>query len=71
MIKAIAEVIKEGIQYLTLLQKTRPQRRMKAAIEAAEKYIFVNDRIGEYKNIDKERQEQLLTHYSKRFFHYN
>jgi hypothetical protein len=44
---------------------------MKAAIEAAEKYIFVNDRIGEYKNIDKERQEQLLTHYSKRFFHYN
>ena len=71
LVTVIAEAIKVSIEYLKLLQKTRPQRHMKKAIEAAEKYIMVNDRIGEYRKITKARQEKLLQYYAKRFFRYN
>lgn len=41
------------------------------AIEAAEKYILVNTKSGEFNDITDDRKKKLLGHYSKRFFHYN
>lgn len=70
-ILATLKVIEEGIKYCNALLKTAPIRKMKAAIEAGEKYIQVNQKSGMFKDIDKGTQIKLLRHYSKRFFHYN
>ena len=66
-IGAIAEAIKEFFKW----QSTANIRRMKAAIEAAEKYIMVNEKDGEFKNISNSKQKKYLKHYRKRFFAYN
>ena len=68
---ALAKAFKSGVDYLTLLLKTSRLRRMKAAIEAGEKYIQVNQKSGEFEKISDEEQVKLLRHYAKRFFHYN
>jgi arabinogalactan endo-1,4-beta-galactosidase len=64
---AIAEVsglIKEFISGADI-------RRMSAAIEAAEQYIMVNEKTGQYKDLTEEKKAQYLTHVRKRFFKYN
>lgn len=71
IIIAISSAIAEGSKLWNTWLKSRDKRRMEAAIEAAEKYIFVSQRVGEYKDISDSRQKQLLRHYAKRFFHYN
>jgi hypothetical protein len=67
----ILGVIDKGIEYLNWLAKTSDIRKAKAAIEAAEKYIQVNEKSGEFKNINDNEKNKLLRHYSRRFFHYN
>lgn len=54
-------------QYLTSSDRRKTQK----AIEAAEKYIQVNERSGEFSSITNARRDRLLRHYSKRFWHYN
>ena len=71
MIKVIAQAITAGAKLWNTWLKSRDKRRMESAIEAAQKYIFVNQRVGEYKDISVSRQAQLLRHFSKRFFHYD
>ena len=66
-VTAIAEAIKEFFKF----QSTGNIRRMKAAIEASEKYIQVNENEGEFKKLTKTRKAKLLKHYRKRFFAYN
>ena len=39
--------------------------------EAAEKYIQVNEKSGEFRDISDERKTKLLLHYARRFWHYN
>jgi len=63
-VKAAAEV---WYEYL----KTEDKRKAKAAIEMAEKYIQVNEKSGEFKDITDKRKEELLKHYSKKFYRYN
>jgi len=63
-IKAAAEV---WYEYL----KSADKRKAQAAIEAAEKYIQVNERSGEFASTTPSQQVKLLKHYSKRFFTYN
>ena len=46
-------------------------KRRNLALDAAEKYIQVNEKEGEFKNITEERKQQLLIHYRKRFFAWN
>ena len=41
------------------------------AIEAGEKYIFVDEKSGSFKEIDEDRRRKLKNHYRKRFFHYS
>ena len=65
--QAIAEVAKVVGQWMN----SSGRRRIMAALEAAERYIFVNEKEGEYSDISEEKQKKYLAHFRKRFFHYN
>ena len=67
----IAEAIAEGFKLLKKVLDTREVRHMRAAIEAGEKYIQVNEKIGQYEDLDDDKQVKYLKHFSKRFFKYN
>ena len=45
--------------------------RAKASIDAAERYMMVNEGDAPYDKIDAKRKEKLLRHYRKRFIAYN
>lgn len=45
--------------------------RAKAAIDAAERYIMVNEGDSPYDKIKEDRKKKLLVHYRKRFIAYN
>lgn len=45
--------------------------RAKAAIDAAERYIMVNEGNSPYDKIEEDRKKKLLIHYRKRFIAYN
>jgi len=68
---AVATAIAEGFKLLKTVMDTAESRKMKAAIEAAEKYIQVNTKTGQYEKIDDKKQKEYLLHFSKRFFKYN
>jgi len=72
----IAKVVQGIIGLLTNL--TDPEqydiaklKQKDKAIEAGEKYIFVDEKSGKFKGIDADRQQKLKKHYRKRFFHYS
>ena len=65
--QAIAEVAKVVGEWM----KSSERRRMQAALDSAEKYIFVSEKRGEYAGITDERKSQLLLHFRKRFFSFN
>jgi len=65
--QAVAEVAKVIGQWMA----SADRRKLEAAKDAAEKYIFVNERAGEFVDISEEKQKSLLHHYRKRFFSYN
>jgi len=67
----IAGAIKEGFKLLAQWRETAEIRKAKAAIEAAEKFIQVFSREGEFAGIKDEEQKKLLAHYRRRFFHFN
>jgi len=67
----IAQAIAEGFKLLKKVLDTKEVRHMRAAIEAAEKYIQVNEKVGQYEDIDDDKQQKHLKHFSKRFFKYN
>ena len=62
--KAITEVFKLLGQYLS----GKKVARLEYQIEAAQEYIFVDEKSGEYKDIDDKRQAQLKLHFRKRVF---
>lgn len=65
--QAIAEVAKVVGEWM----KSSERRRMQAAMDSAEKYIFVNEKGGEFASISDERKKELLLHFRKRFFAFN
>lgn len=67
LITAIAQAIKAGAEVYNTWLVSRDKRHMQAAIEAGEKYIFTN----EDQSLTDTRRATLLSHYKKRFFHYN
>lgn len=67
----IAIAIAEVAKVIGRWQNSADRRRMRKAAEAAESYIFVNERRGEYGKITDARQTKLLNHFRKRFFHYD
>ncbi len=70
-VNAIATAISEGFKLLKTVLDTKETRKMIAAKEAAEQYIFVDEKSGEHKDISEDRQKKLKKHYRKRFFTYN
>jgi hypothetical protein len=70
-VSAIAEAIKEGAVLFGQIMKDKPRARREAAIEAAENFIRVHERSGEYADIPDKKREALLVHFSKRFWKYN
>ena len=65
--RAVAEVAKVIGQWMA----SADRRKLEAAKDAAEKYIFVSEKAGEFIGISDDRQKDLLAHYRKRFFAYN
>jgi len=65
--QAVAEIAKVVGQWMA----SADRRKLEAAKDAAEKYIFVNEKSGEFAGISEEKQKDLLSHYRKRFFAYN
>lgn len=45
-------------------------KRLEAACEAAEKYIFVDEKSGDYEALPEDKQTKYKAHFRKRFFHY-
>jgi len=70
-IKAVAEAIKEGMKVWYQWRSGSERRRMRAAIDAAEQYIFVNEKDGRYQELSENRRKKLLRTWRRRFFHYN
>lgn len=67
----IAQAIAEGFKLIKTVLDTAAVRKMKACIEAGEKYIFVNEKQGEYETLPVEKQAKYLKHFRKRFFNLN
>ena len=70
-VKAIADVISEGFKLIRQHMDTAESRKMKKCIEAGEKYIQVNEKTGEFENINDKKQKKKLYYYKKRFFTLN
>ena len=68
VIGPIAQAIAEVSKVIGEWMKSSERRRMKVALDSAEKYIFVNEKQGEYAGITDDRKSQLLSHFRKRFF---
>lgn len=64
---AISSVADLTAKYLA----TRAVRRMKAALDAAERYIHVNEGFGDNEKLTQEQKEKLLSKLRRRFFKYN
>lgn len=73
-IDQILSVLKEGLAAWKTFIATREEaykrsmdKRLRAALEAGEKYILTDTDA----NIKEDRKQKLKAHYKKRFFHYN
>ena len=66
--KEIALAIAEGFKLLKVWIEGSERRQYKRAIDSAESYIRVNERVGKYADMTDKKIEELLTHYSKRFW---
>jgi len=71
LIKSIADAVREVARVIGNWQVSRDKRRMRACIEAGEKYIQINEKFGQFANISQSRQKNLLRYYRKKFFAYN
>ena len=67
----VTRAIAEGFKLLRGWIEGSDRRQWKACKESAEKYIQVNEKEGEFKEITDKRKKQLLKHYKKRFFRFN
>jgi hypothetical protein len=70
-IGSIANALAEASKVVGAWLASRQRRRMRAAIDAAERYIFVSERAGEYAELSDEKRARYLKHFRKRFFRFN
>ena len=71
IVTAIANALAEGSKAYYTFLATREVRYMKAALDAGERYIHVNEKFGENKDLTDEQQNRLLRKFRLRFFKYN
>jgi len=68
----IAQAIAEGFKLIKTVMDTAQSRRMRKAIEAAEKYIQVNEKEGEFNyDMEPDKKKKRLKYYKRRFFKLN
>lgn len=67
----IAQAITEGFKLVRQIRETAAVRKMKHAIDMAEKYIQVNEKEGEFDYLSDEQQKKKLKFYQRKFFKYN
>lgn len=68
LITAISEAVKEVTGLIRELVSGAEVRRLKYRCEAAESYVFVDEKTGEYKDINDKKQKELKQHFRKRIF---
>ena len=70
-ITALANMIDGISRLIANILATREIRHMKAAIDAAERYIDVNEGFGDNKDLSEEDKQKLLRKFRKRFKKFN
>ena len=70
-VSSIASAIAEFSKTLGIWMASRDRRKMKAALDAAERYIFVNEKSGENAKLTAKQRTALLAKFRKRFFKFN
>jgi hypothetical protein len=64
IVKAIDKIAEITAQVLSGAEV----RKLKYRLEAATNYVEVDEKIGEYKDIDDDRQKKLKRHFRRRIF---
>ena len=67
----IAQAITEGFKLIRQIRETAVIRKMRKAIDTAEKYIQVNEKEGEFDHLNDDQQQKKLKYYQRKFFKYN
>ena len=62
--QAVAEVAKVVGNW----QVSKERNRLLYRLEASTDYVFVDEKSGEYKDIDEKKQKKLKAHFRKRIF---
>lgn len=70
-VTAIANAIAEVSKTIGRIMATKRVRHLEAAKDAARRYIHVNERFGENKDLSDEEREKLLKKLRRRFFRFN
>ena len=70
-ITAIANAIAEASKVIGQWMASADRRKMKAALDAAERYIFVNEKSGENSKLSEKEREALLKKLRAQFFKFN
>ena len=70
-VTAIANAIGECSKTLGIWFASAEKRKLEVAKDAGEKYIFVSEKSGEFKDISDAKQKELLIYYRRKFFQYN
>jgi hypothetical protein len=71
IVTAISNAVAEVSKTIGNVLATREVRHMRAAIDAAERYIDVNEGFGDNKDLTREEKLKLLSKLRKRFKKYN
>lgn len=67
----IAQAIAEIAKVVGNWQVSSERKRLNYRLEAAENYVFVNEKSGQYNGISDKKKDQLLYHFRKRIFDSN
>lgn len=68
LISAISEAVKEIAGLFKELVSGAEIRRLKYRIEAAEQYVFVDEKSGPYAETGDKKRKELKCHFRKRIF---
>lgn len=68
---AIASAIKEIAELIKVALVGSEVRRLKYQLESAQEYIFVDERVGKYKDINDIKAAGLKVHFKRRAFDAN
>lgn len=78
MLSKILSFLSEGAAFLKSREdnldtrlNVATEKRLRAALDAAEKYMLVNERVSPYDDLTDKKQKRYLKHFKKRFLHYN